>query len=69
MCGRIPSIRIGGADGPLRFVSEDLDRWIEQSRSQWTPTGAIERRSKASQARKVTRRVNASGAAAQQSLL
>jgi excisionase family DNA binding protein len=30
--GRIPSIRIGGQDGPLRFVPEDIDRWIEDAR-------------------------------------
>ena len=35
--GRIPSIRIGGADGPLRFVREDLQRWIDDARAQWTP--------------------------------
>jgi excisionase family DNA binding protein len=31
--GRIPSIRIGGEDGPLRFVSEDLERWIDDARA------------------------------------
>jgi excisionase family DNA binding protein len=35
--GRIPSIRIGGKDGPLRFVAEDIDRWIEEARAAWTP--------------------------------
>lgn len=35
--GRIPSIRIGGEDGPLRFVPEDIDRWIEEARAAWTP--------------------------------
>jgi excisionase family DNA binding protein len=35
--GRIPSIRIGGPDGPLRFVPEDVDRWIEEARAAWTP--------------------------------
>jgi excisionase family DNA binding protein len=34
--GRIPSIRIGGEDGPLRFVPEDIDRWIEEARAAWT---------------------------------
>jgi predicted DNA-binding transcriptional regulator AlpA len=24
--GRIPSVRLGGADGPLRFIEEDVDR-------------------------------------------
>lgn len=30
--GRIPSIRIGGEDGPVRFVPEDVDRWIDEAR-------------------------------------
>ena len=33
--GRIPSIRIGGADGPLRFVAEDIEQWLEEARSAW----------------------------------
>jgi excisionase family DNA binding protein len=35
--GRIPSIRIGGDDGPLRFVPEDIDRWLQEARSSWLP--------------------------------
>jgi excisionase family DNA binding protein len=35
--GRIPSIRLGGADGPLRFIEEDVDRWLEDARSAWRP--------------------------------
>ncbi len=35
--GRIPSIRIGGDDGPLRFVSEDIERWIDDARTAWKP--------------------------------
>jgi excisionase family DNA binding protein len=35
--GRIPSIRIGGDDGPLRFVPEDIDRWLREARSAWLP--------------------------------
>jgi excisionase family DNA binding protein len=35
--GRIPSIRIGGEDGPLRFVPEDIDRWLDQARAAWRP--------------------------------
>jgi excisionase family DNA binding protein len=30
--GRIPSIRIGGSDGPLRFVPQDIQRWIDDAR-------------------------------------
>jgi excisionase family DNA binding protein len=37
--GRIPSIRIGGEDGPLRFVEEDVDRWIDEARKAWQPGG------------------------------
>ena len=35
--GRIPSIRIGGRDGPLRFVPEDLQRWVDEARAEWLP--------------------------------
>lgn len=35
--GRIPAIRIGGQDGPLRFVAEDVERWLDQARAEWTP--------------------------------
>ena len=35
--GRIPSIRVGGEHGPLRFVAEDIDRWINEARSDWRP--------------------------------
>jgi excisionase family DNA binding protein len=35
--GHIPSIRIGGEEGPLRFVSEDIQRWIDDARAPWCP--------------------------------
>jgi excisionase family DNA binding protein len=35
--GRIPSIRVGGEEGPLRFVPEDIDRWIDEARAGWSP--------------------------------
>ena len=35
--GRIPSIRIGGHDGPLRFVSEDIEEWLNDARDAWQP--------------------------------
>jgi excisionase family DNA binding protein len=35
--GRIPSIRIGGEEGPLRFVLEDIERWIDDARAAWVP--------------------------------
>jgi excisionase family DNA binding protein len=38
--GRIPSIRIGGEDGPLRFVAEDVERWLDEARAAWRPGGS-----------------------------
>jgi excisionase family DNA binding protein len=35
--GRIPAIRIGGEEGPLRFVPEDIEQWIEDARAAWKP--------------------------------
>ena len=35
--GRIPSIRIGGETGPLRFVPEDIERWVNDARAAWCP--------------------------------
>jgi len=35
--GRIPSIRIGGQDGPLRFIPEDVDSWLQEARGRWRP--------------------------------
>lgn len=37
--GRVPSIRIGGEDGPLRFVPDDIERWIDAARAAWRPGG------------------------------
>jgi excisionase family DNA binding protein len=36
--GRIPSFRLGGEDGPLRFVSEDIERWLAEARGSWLPS-------------------------------
>ena len=30
--GRVPCLRLGGADGPLRFSEDDLAVWLEQGR-------------------------------------
>ena len=38
--GRIPSIRLGGPDGPLRFVPGDLEAWIDDARAAWRPVDA-----------------------------
>jgi excisionase family DNA binding protein len=35
--GRIPSIRIGGEEGPLRFHPDDIERWVNDARVAWTP--------------------------------
>jgi excisionase family DNA binding protein len=36
--GRIPSVRLGGPDGPVRFVADDIEAWIENARAGWRPT-------------------------------
>jgi excisionase family DNA binding protein len=35
--GRLPSLRLGGPNGPLRFVAEDVEVWLEEARTAWTP--------------------------------
>lgn len=35
--GRIPSVRLGGPNGPLRFLRRDLEAWLEEQRAVWTP--------------------------------
>ncbi len=35
--GRIPHIRLGSDDGPIRFVPEDIEQWLENARRQWRP--------------------------------
>jgi excisionase family DNA binding protein len=35
--GRIPSIRLGGPEGPLRFVRTDVEQWLQKARAEWTP--------------------------------
>jgi excisionase family DNA binding protein len=35
--GRIPSLRLGGPDGPLRFESAELEAWIARARASWRP--------------------------------
>ena len=37
--GRIPCIRLGGADGPVRFEARELQEWLEQSRATVKPAG------------------------------
>jgi excisionase family DNA binding protein len=35
--GRIPSVRLGSDDGPLRFVASDLEQWLADARHTWRP--------------------------------
>jgi excisionase family DNA binding protein len=35
--GRIPSLRLGGPDGPLRFIRADVEAWLEAQRTAWLP--------------------------------
>lgn len=35
--GRMPCVRLGGPDGPVRFVPEDVEGWLEQARLVWLP--------------------------------
>jgi excisionase family DNA binding protein len=35
--GRIPSLRLGSQDGPLRFLAADIDKWLADSRANWRP--------------------------------
>lgn len=35
--GRLPAVRLGGPDGPLRFVRADVEGWLEDARQAWTP--------------------------------
>lgn len=38
--GRIPAVRLGGPDGPLRFVAADLEEWLSEARSGWQPSSS-----------------------------
>ena len=35
--GRIPCVRLGGPDGPLRFLPADVEEWLEEARRAWLP--------------------------------
>jgi excisionase family DNA binding protein len=43
MDGRLPAIRLGGPDGPLRFIADDIDNCIAQAREAWRPTDTAAR--------------------------
>ena len=35
--GRVPCVRLGGPDGPVRFVRSDLAAWLDRARAGWLP--------------------------------
>jgi excisionase family DNA binding protein len=35
--GRVPCVRLGGADGPLRFRERELEEWLQRGRSAEAP--------------------------------
>jgi excisionase family DNA binding protein len=35
--GRIPCVRLGTPDGPLRFLPQDVEAWLEEARRHWVP--------------------------------
>jgi excisionase family DNA binding protein len=35
--GRIPCVRLGSPDGPLRFLPDDVETWLELARRSWLP--------------------------------
>jgi excisionase family DNA binding protein len=35
--GRIPCVRLGGPDGPPRFLRDDVEAWLELARRSWLP--------------------------------
>ena len=35
--GRLPSVRLGGLGGPLRFVRADIQAWLDATRKAWLP--------------------------------
>jgi excisionase family DNA binding protein len=42
--GRVPRVRLGGSDGPLRFLARDLSEWLERARAGWSPGSSTPRR-------------------------
>ena len=35
--GRLPCRRLGRDDGPVRFVSAEIDAWLDEQRRGWSP--------------------------------
>jgi excisionase family DNA binding protein len=40
--GRLPSLRLGGPDGPLRFIRSDVEAWLADARRNWLPGKATD---------------------------
>jgi excisionase family DNA binding protein len=40
---RIPCVRLGGPEGPLRFLRDDVENWLEQARRNWLPGESSDR--------------------------
>jgi excisionase family DNA binding protein len=61
--GRIPCVRLGGPDGPLRFLREDVEVWLELARSSWLPgesaVSATERAARAAPVRTAQLQIDA----------
>jgi predicted DNA-binding transcriptional regulator AlpA len=34
---RIPHIRLGSDDGPVRFLPAEIEQWLENARRDWRP--------------------------------
>jgi excisionase family DNA binding protein len=41
--GRIPCVRLGGPDGPLRFLADDVEAWLDRARRNWLPSVSTRR--------------------------
>jgi excisionase family DNA binding protein len=39
--GRIPCVRLGSPDGPLRFLPDDIETWLELARRSWVPGESV----------------------------
>jgi len=63
--GRIPSVRLGGHDGPLRFVAEDIEGWLAETRARWMPGRNIHGSGGAADQRREQAEDHAGGADAQ----
>jgi excisionase family DNA binding protein len=49
--GRVPCVRLGGEDGPLRFVEADLAAWLRRARRVTPEAGSVGRGTRTANAR------------------